>query len=74
MFIQVHMLYNAFIYSLKSQYCNLGYNLESGDIDGDGHDDLIMGLPFYTDEYNQSGLVAAMMSSKDVPGNKRLTQ
>ncbi|CAG2227356.1 GPLD1 [Mytilus edulis] len=56
------------VITCQSQYCNLGYNLESGDIDGDGHDDLIMGLPFYTDEYNQSGLVAAMMSSKDVPG------
>ncbi|VDI05751.1 glycosylphosphatidylinositol phospholipase D [Mytilus galloprovincialis] len=60
------------VITCQSQYCNLGYNLESGDIDGDGHDDLIMGLPFYTDEYNQSGLVAAMMSSKDVPVHKTI--
>ncbi|XP_052090301.1 phosphatidylinositol-glycan-specific phospholipase D-like [Mytilus californianus] len=58
------------VITCQSQYCNLGYNLESGDIDGDGHDDLIFGLPFYTDKYNQSGLVAAMMASKDVPVHK----
>ena len=27
-----------------------------------------MGLPFFTGKYNQSGVVAAFMANKDVPG------
>lgn len=57
-------------FTFQSVYCNLGYTLEAGDFDGDGHDDLIMGLPFYTGMYNQSGMVTAYVSNKDIPGKQ----
>ena len=52
--------------SFQVQYCNLGYTLERADVNHDQYPDLIIGLPYYSSEYEQSGIVAAFMSSKQI--------
>ncbi|XP_021363749.1 phosphatidylinositol-glycan-specific phospholipase D-like isoform X2 [Mizuhopecten yessoensis] len=48
----------------QSQYCNLGFTMTTGDINKDGHDDLLLGTPYYQMVANQSGIVSALPSSK----------
>ncbi|KAL4235881.1 Glycosylphosphatidylinositol specific phospholipase D1 [Mactra antiquata] len=55
---------NITIVCKKVQYCNLGYSMTSGDIDGDGNPDLIIGTPFAPNGGEQRGFVAGLFASK----------
>ena len=58
-------------YSCGSRYCNFGITLETGDVNNDGKDDLLIGSPFSTGNFNamkQNGMVAVYYS-KSKPVN-----
>ncbi len=48
----------------KIQYCNLGWLLTKGDVNGDGRDDLIISSPYANTGSDQSGLVSVLLSKK----------
>lgn len=57
----------------EEDYTNLGFALASGDIDGDGYNDLLVGAPFARAEGVQRGLVALFLSSEDLRDTSRKT-
>nr|XP_022316784.1 phosphatidylinositol-glycan-specific phospholipase D-like [Crassostrea virginica] len=57
----------------QSKYCNLGYSLTSVDVDKDGHLDLVMGTPHYSQgDLTQNGMVAILPSSKAIASGKTI--
>nr|XP_022313373.1 phosphatidylinositol-glycan-specific phospholipase D-like isoform X1 [Crassostrea virginica] len=57
----------------QSKYCNLGYSLTSVDVDKDGHLDLVMGTPHYSQgNLTQNGMVAIFPSSKAIASGKTI--
>lgn len=47
----------------QSKYCNLGYSLTAVDVNQDGHPDLVMGTPHYSQgNLTQNGMVAILQS------------
>ncbi|KAK3086170.1 hypothetical protein FSP39_014629 [Pinctada imbricata] len=54
----------------RIKYCNLGYSLSTADVTGDGHEDLIIGSPYWSKNstFTQSGFIAALPSSKTYSG------
>ncbi|XP_060062440.1 phosphatidylinositol-glycan-specific phospholipase D-like isoform X1 [Ylistrum balloti] len=57
----------------KSQYCNLGFTMTTGDINKDSHHDLLLGTPYYQVVANQSGIVSALPSSHAYSGHLVIT-
>ncbi|XP_069126024.1 phosphatidylinositol-glycan-specific phospholipase D-like [Argopecten irradians] len=57
----------------KSQYCNLGFSMTTGDINKDSHQDLLLGTPYYQLVANQSGIVSALPSSQAYSGHMVVT-
>ncbi|XP_033739057.1 phosphatidylinositol-glycan-specific phospholipase D-like [Pecten maximus] len=57
----------------QSQYCNLGFTMTTGDINKDGHHDLLLGTPYYQLVANQSGIVSALPSSQAYSGHMVIT-
>nr|XP_014353713.1 PREDICTED: phosphatidylinositol-glycan-specific phospholipase D isoform X2 [Latimeria chalumnae] len=51
------------------RYCNLGWKLLAADMNGDGHDDLVIGSPYATGGGQQRGMVAAYYSNKTRKGS-----
>lgn len=56
----------------EAKYCNLGYTLAVADINFDGHDDVLIGTPFYQQPYPQTGVVTALASSSSLTGMKNI--
>lgn len=51
------------ILTCQSKYCNLGYSLTAVDVNQDGHPDLVMGTPHYSQgNLTQNGMVAILQS------------
>lgn len=59
-----------------TRYCNIGFSLTAGDMDMDGHSDLVIGSPFYganNDTKEQQGFVGTLLASKMNTGYQYLT-
>ena len=58
------------LFSFQSKYCNLGYSLSAADVTGDGHDDLIIGSPYWSrsKDMAQNGFITALPSDKTYAG------
>ncbi|XP_063430790.1 phosphatidylinositol-glycan-specific phospholipase D-like [Mytilus trossulus] len=54
------------VITCKVKYCNLGYSLNKADVNNDGFPDLLIGSPYYTAGYEQSGIIAVLMASKNI--------
>ncbi|KAK3591260.1 hypothetical protein CHS0354_010625 [Potamilus streckersoni] len=63
---------NITVMCRKSMYCNLGWSLTTGDINNDGHTDLLLGTPFAPALGQQRGFVAALISEKGNTGKKEI--
>ncbi|XP_067677733.1 phosphatidylinositol-glycan-specific phospholipase D-like [Haliotis asinina] len=50
--------------SCKDTFCNNGWSLSAGDLNGDGHPDLILGSPFAPGGGQQRGFVGTVYASK----------
>ena len=49
-------------------YCNFGWALATGDVNDDGHDDLIIGSPFAPMGGEQRGLVGVVLANESLAG------
>ena len=59
--------------SLQVRYCNLGWSLGSGDLDGDGSLDLVIGAPFAPSSGGeQAGFVGVIYAKNALTGGSLL--
>ena len=49
-------------------HCNFGWALATGDVNDDGHDDLIIGSPFAPMGGEQRGLVGVVLANESLAG------
>ena len=58
---------------LQERYCNLGWSLSSGDLNGDGFPDLVIGSPFAAGGGEQRGVVAVIYAKQNLKGSSPFT-
>lgn len=58
---------------LQPDFCRLGSSLSTVDFNGDGHEDLVIGNPFYLPTDNQTGVVTVLVSKDTYKGKSNPT-
>ncbi|XP_078318520.1 phosphatidylinositol-glycan-specific phospholipase D-like isoform X1 [Crassostrea virginica] len=68
-----HFLRPNITISCQPEFCRLGSSLSTVDFNGDGHEDLVIGNPFYLPTDNQTGVVTVLVSKDTYKAQENLT-